>query len=535
VPFSQQHADIACNFFEKLLKHTADEYWGKPFILAPWQEDCLGQTFGRIDHDGNREINLAYFEVPKKSGKTEMVAGIVLMCLVLDPNPGCQIYGAAAATRQAMNVYRAAAKMVEQSPYLSSVLRVMRGTNRIVKRSDPDSFYAAIAADGDFSDGINPSVVIADELHRWKTRKAVENWDVLRLGGIARKQTLTIAITTAGVQSESPLAWQLHEKTRKIEQGVAHDPTFFGKIYGADPEDDWEDEKTWIKANPSLKENGGFLDLKKIREHYVSCQSNPDQIIAFKRYYLNLWGEKDNRAIDMRQWHACKRDWMAAGWPIPHELLKRFVDRRAWVGVDLSMTTDLSGMAVVFPTDEGGYDVLPFGWMPEDGIRKAELRDGMPYRRWAEEGWLETTPGSVIDPRAVKDRILWACQMFDVQEVCFDRYNSREMSVQLMEDGIPCAEIPQMFTGLSEATKKLLKLVATGTLGHGGHPLLAHHASCLSLKSDGNDLVKPVKPEREKSSSRIDLIAAAINALARATLATDRESVFLTQGLQFLG
>ena len=126
-------------------------------------------------------------------------------------DPGCQMYGAAAATRQAMNVYRAACKVVEQSPLLRKRLRILRGTNRIVKRSDPDSFYAAIAADGDFGDGVNPSCVIADEVHRWKTRKQLENWDVLSKGGFTRRQTLTIAITTAGVQSESPLAWRLRD------------------------------------------------------------------------------------------------------------------------------------------------------------------------------------------------------------------------------------------------------------------------------------------------------------------------------------
>lgn len=531
MPFSQQYADSACNFFELLLKHTADEYWGKPFILAPWQEHCTSQIFGNLDEDGNRLCQLAYIEVPKKAGKTEWVAGVILLSLILDKNPGCQIYGAAAATRQAMNVYRAAAKMVEQSEELSRRLRVMRGTNRIVKRSDRDSFYAAIAADGDFSDGINPSVVVADELHRWRTRKAIENWDVLRLGGITRKQTLAIAITTAGVQAESPLAWQLNQKTKKIQQGAISDPTFFGAVYGADPDDNWEDERTWIKANPSLKENGGFLDLKKIREKYQSCLSNPDEIPAFKRYYLNIWGEKENRAIDMNQWNACPMDWTAAPLEnqpragsqirtLPNELMARFVERRCWVGVDLSLTTDLSAVTCVFPREEDDeYDWLAFPFMPDATLRKREIKDGIPYQRWVSEGWIETTPGNVIDYRAIRARLKWCAEMFDVQEFCFDRYNSREMSTQLGEDGLPCVEVAQHFSGLSEATKKLLSNVAAGNLHHGGHPVLAHHASCLAVKPDDNDLIRPVKPNREKESSRIDLIAAGLNASSRAIVA----------------
>jgi len=150
----------------------------------------------------------AYLRVPKKAGKTELVAGIVLLALFIEHNLGCQVYGAAGAQRQALNVYRAASTMVNLSPMLKQHFRILPSTYRILKRSDPNSFYAAIAADGDLTDGVNPRVTVADELHRWKTPKTLENFDVLSAGGITRKQTLTIGITTAGVRNESPLAWR---------------------------------------------------------------------------------------------------------------------------------------------------------------------------------------------------------------------------------------------------------------------------------------------------------------------------------------
>ena len=534
MPYSQQHADIACNFFEKILKHSADEYYGKPFLLAPWQEQAISQIFGNVDDDGNRLIQMVYLEVPKKTGKTELAAGLLLLVLVLDTMKGTQIYGAAAATRQAMNVYRAACKMVEQSPLLSKRLRILRGTNRIVKRSDPDSFYAAIAADGDFGDGVNPSCVIADEVHRWKTRKQIENWDVLSNGGITRRQTLTIAITTAGVQTDSPLAWRLHEKTRKINAGIVEDPKFFGRIYGADKTDDPGDPKTWIKANPSLKENGGFLDIEKVREKYVSHVAEGD-LTSFNRYYLNIWDQKENRAIDMGKWDASAGDWTAAGLakpapedlvsPLPASLVGRFVDRVAYAGVDLSMTTDLTALAFLFPRDDDGYDVLPFFWMPESDIRKRETRDGVPYRKWAEQGFLELVSGDVIDYRAVKARIEWGARMFSLQEVAFDPWNSRQISVPLVEDGFRCVEIRQGFGALTEPSKKLLELVATGKLHHGGHPVLKWHASCAALINDQRDNIMFQKPERTKSSSRIDGIAATVNALARAIVAPSMASM----------
>jgi len=538
--FSIECASAACNFFERVLRHSADDWYGKPFLLAPWQEEALSQIFGNVDEDGNRIAGMAYLEVPKKSGKSEFAAGLALLVLLTTRTRGCQVYGAAAATRQAMNVYRAACKMVEQSSILKSKLRVLRGTNRIVKRSDPDSFYAAVAADGDFGDGVNPACVIADEVPRWKTRKQLDNWDVLSNGGITRRQTLTIAITTAGIQNESPLAWRLHEKTRKVLEGIVEDPKFYGRIYGADIDDDPADPRTWIRANPSLRENGGFLDIEKVREQYVAHLAEGD-LTSFKRYYLNMWDQKEHRAIDMRKWDKCGGLWTAAGLlalspeetvrPPPEHLMRRFRGRRCWAGVDLSMTTDLTAVSFVFPTDDDGYDVLPFFWIPELGIRKRELRDGMPYGAWVKQGFMESSPGEVIDYRDVQARLEWGAQVFDLQEMCFDPWNSRQISAPLAEEGYVCVEIRQGVLSLSEPSKKLLELVAGEKLHHGGHPVLRWNASCVTAK-ENNDNLMFSKPERSKHSSRIDGIAATVNALARAIVAKPKkQSIYATRGI----
>lgn len=530
--FVQERADVACNFFEKLLKHTADDWYGKPFLLAPWEDEAISQIFGNVDDEGRRIIETVYLEVPKKSGKSEFAAGIILLALILETAPGCQIYGAASATRQALNVYRAATKMVEQEPILKARVRVLRGTNRIVKYSDPDSFYAAIAADGDLGDGVNPSVVVADEVHRWRTRKQIENWDVLSNGGITRRQTLTIAITTAGVQSESPLAWRLHEKTERIKAGIVSDPKFYGRIYAADKEDDPAAVSTWIKAMPSLKQNGGFLDVEKVREKYEAHASEGD-LTSFKRYFLNIWDQKENRAIDMVKWDASTGPWKAAGMlkdagpvvvngqshprkakPFPPEFIARFIGRSCWAGVDVSMTTDFSAVALLFP-DGDTYDVLPFFWMPDANLKQMERKLGMPLKQWAEQGFLELSSGEVIDYRLIRDRLEWAREMFDLQEVCWDPWNSRQISVPMIEDGFRCVEIRQGYASLSEATKTVIKTVVKGNLHHGGHPVLRWNAFCAATDTDGRDNIMFAKPDRIKTTSRIDGMAALVNAMAR--------------------
>lgn len=506
---------------------------------------------------------MAYAEVPKKSGKTEVAAAILITILVLTKTPGCQAYGAASATRQAMNVYRAACSMVEQSPLLSKNLRILRGTNRIVKRGDVDSFYAAVAADGDFGDGVNPSCVVADEVHRWKTRKQLENWDVLSKGGITRKQTLTLAITTAGVQSDSPLAWMLHEKTRKITEGIIPpDPRFFGRIYAADPTDDPGSPVTWIKANPSLLENGGFLDKQKIANEYEKAIGEGD-LTSFKRYFLNIWDQKESRAIDVHKWDMGIGTFRSMGTlpkrdpailkgelledkvkPLPQELMAKFIGRRCWAGVDLSMTTDFTAMALVFHCDveeneddarhKESYDVLPFFWLPKAKIKRLEYKLGIPLERYGREGFLEICEGDTVDYTNVQERLEWAHQMFDLRGICWDPYNTRQISVGMVQKGFKCIEVRQGYQTLSEPTKKVLELVANNNLHHGGHPILRFNAGCACTVTDGKGNIMFAKQDLATSASRIDGMAAIVDALSQAITDVKVKSVYAKRGLRFL-
>jgi phage terminase large subunit-like protein len=191
--------------------------------------------------------------------------------------------------------------------------------------------------------------------------------------------------------------------------------------------------------------------------------------------------------------------------------MARFRNRRCWAGVDLPMTTDLSAVSLVFPADDGAYDVLAFFWMPEQAVRQRERRDGMPYQRWSESGFIELSPGDVIHYRDITARLEWASEMFDLEEIGFDPWNSRQISAPMMERGHACIEIRQGVATLSEPSKKLRELVAAGKLHRGGHPVLRCNASCLSTK-ESNDNLMFSKPERSKSSSRIDGIAATVNA-----------------------
>jgi phage terminase large subunit-like protein len=118
--FSRDHANITCNFFEYVLKHTQDEWSGKPFLLAPWQEEALTQIFGNLDDDGNRIIQMVYLEVPKKACKNGNGRPDILLSLLMDSHLGCQVYVQPSASEYSLS--RRCFWILSQNWFLASLI-----------------------------------------------------------------------------------------------------------------------------------------------------------------------------------------------------------------------------------------------------------------------------------------------------------------------------------------------------------------------------------------------------------------------------
>jgi phage terminase large subunit-like protein len=498
-----------CMFFENRLTLTAD-FAGQPFKLMGWTRQVLRDLFGTLDDDGYRVYKDAYLEIPKKNAKTALCAGLALFCLSSARGTGTEVYSAATTKDQASQLFRAASQMVNANKTLREKFRMVPSTKRILRADDPSSFYAALSADGDVHDGVQPSFIVRDELHRWRTRKALELNEVLERGMITRKEGLVIDITTAGVADESPLCWRRHEYTRQINEGVFTDRRFYGRVWSADPDklhadpDYWATREARVAANPSHEDNGGYLKDATLADLCVKAQNDPIARSDYKRYHLNVWDQKVTRWMPMDVWRACGAE------------TRRLIERPCYAGLDLSSTIDLTSLVLLFHDEkDDSYDVLPFFWMPSDNVRKRELSDHVPYSKWVLDGQIETTEGNVIDYEAIKAKVIWASELFELRELAYDPRSATQIAIQLGERGITCVPIQQSFASLSEPMKKLMDLALSQKLRHGGHPVLTWNADCVEAKSDGYDNIRPVKPERKTSNKRIDGILALIMALDR--------------------
>ncbi|MFH1739831.1 MAG: terminase TerL endonuclease subunit, partial [bacterium] len=195
--------------------------------------------------------------------------------------------------------------------------------------------------------------------------------------------------------------------------------------------------------------------------------------------------------------------------------------------LDLASTTDIAALVLVLPDGDGYYEVLPFFWVPEDTVDVRTVRDRVPSRLWADQGFLEVTPGHVLDYRFIRKRINELGDEFNIREIAFDRWGATEIIQYLEDDGFTVAQFGQGFKDMANPTRELLKLTLGKKLRHGGHPVLRWMADNVTVKQDpaGN-----VKPDKSKSTEKIDGVVALIMGLDRA-LRSEGGSVYDERGL----
>jgi phage terminase large subunit-like protein len=501
------------------------------YQLLPWQRKVLRDLYGTVNpEDGRRRYRSGYISVGKKNGKSFLIGGLPLYHLLMENERNPEAYGAAAAKDQAGLVFKAAAQLVMANPALKSRLRVLPSTKRILSR-DGRGFYGVLSADGDLQDGIEPSLVIRDEVHRWKTARAETLHDVITKGQISRAEPLDIGITTAGAEYESPLWWREYQQAKKALDGSVPAESFYPAIWEADAKriekepDYWKSREARVAANPSHEDLGGFLRDSALARELEKAIAEPSERSKYLRYHLNVpLKTQEDPIIDMAKWQACGGDVDLRTWHGYH--VDRLIDEwgidreRCFAGVDASWTTDLTSVVFVFPPFAGveQWTLLPFFWIPAERAMELERICRVPFTTWLEQGFIEATPGNVIDQRAVMDRLRWGDKVFDLEEIPFDRFNFRSEAMILSSEGFPTVEIQQTFLHLSHPTKFLLGAYLDQKIRHGNHPVLNWMASCLQLQYDHKDNCQPTKPERGKSSKRIDGISAAVTALARATV-----------------
>ena len=495
--YDKAAADYAVRFIE-CLAHTKGTWAGKPFELIDWQERIIRDLFGVLKPNGYRQFNTAYIEIPKKNGKSELAAAVALLLTCGDGEERAEVYGCAADRQQAAIVFDVAADMVRMCPALNKRVKILTSQKRIVY-TPTNSFYQVLSAEAYSKHGFNIHGVVFDELHTQPNRKL---FDVMTKGsGDARMQPLYFLITTAGTDTNS-ICYEQHQKAQDILEGRKIDKTFYPVIYGAPDDADWTSPEVWKNSNPSL---GETIGMDKVEAACESAKQNPGEENAFRQLRLNQWVKQTIRWMPMHKWDACKVDF-------DESLLE---GRVCYGGLDLSSTTDITAFVLVFPpTDEDNhYYILPYFWLPEETLDLRVRRDHVPYDLWQRQGYLMTTEGNVVHYGFIENFIDELGTRFNIREIAFDRWGAVQMSQNLEGLGFTLVQFGQGYRDMSPPTKELMKLTLEQKIAHNGHPVLRWNMDNIFIKRDpaGN-----IKPDKEKSTEKIDGTVATIMALDRA-------------------
>lgn len=497
--------DRAVSFFCRRLYLTKGRL--VPFVPTPDQAAYLRTVFGTLNPDGRRKYRTIYREIPKKNSKTTDTAGCLLKCLFDEEEYGGEVYSAAATRDQAAQTYRKMAASVRCSPALYPTFRgkpvKLYDRDKRIYVAALDSFYQALSSDANYEDGIEPSAAGVDELHRHKSRDLL---DVVQEGMGARDQPLLFINTTAGAFQSGP-AWDMHCYAADLLAGVSSDPTFYAQIYAAPADADWEDEAVWYACNPMLQ--AGVLDIEDFRRAHRQAVRIPTAKTAFLRLRLNQWVAASEAWLDMTSWDACGKS------SSPDVIAKRNVGRPAWGGLDLSSTEDFTALSWWFPGDDDGAEVLTRLWLPEGALdNRARMRDDI--RSWARAGFLTLVPGRRMDYRAVAAQIAEDCHTFDVQALGFDPWHAPHIITLLDEfdlDRLEMVKVSQYASVMNAPCRLYEKMIADGTLDHGGSPVLRWQAS--NVVAEVNPY-QAMRPSKRRSSDSIDGITSQLIALERA-------------------
>jgi phage terminase large subunit-like protein len=567
--FSAKRADRAVRFFNSL-KHTKGEFFGKPFELLPWEDRIVRDVYGTVHPDGRRSVRMVYLEIPKKQGKSEVAAGAGLFHTFADGEMNGEVYGCAADRGQASLVFDVAVDMVDQLPALKRRTHLQISHKRMTDRKT-GTFYQVLSAEAYTKHGLNVSACVFDELHAQPNRGL---WDVMTFGsGAARRQPIWWVISTAGDDPDRvSVCWEQHEYALRVLSGEVVDPSFYPVIYSYDGEDIYN-EANWYKANPSL---GTTIQIETLQQAAQKAKNKPADERLFRWLHLNQWiTTKLTSWLPLDLFDQTEGDW--------NEL--EMVGRECYLGVDLSSTTDLSAICLLFPPQgtQLEWRVLWYCWIPAENMKERIKEDHVPYDLWAKGGYIMASEGDVIDYTKIEERILDLSRIYKILEVDADRALATMLLQRLEKVGLVVVDVPQTFQGLSDAMGQIERLLKwresanhaneeaadnaeksdgegnriesqadeehpeadelpimgnwlSGRMTHERNPVARWCFGNTSIAKNGQGYIKFVKEHKGRSvdrTKRIDLVAAWVTAMARArfyTGSTDLSDAILDEG-----
>ena len=486
--FREEKVDKVISFIQDL-KHSADQFKGKNFILEPWESFIVTNLYGfYVKATGKRRYRSAYIEMARKQGKSALVDALGLYHLSYDDQPAAEVLLAANSKEQATEVYKIAKRFVKNLDPEGTLFRPFRHE---IHFGDDESFFKVLASDALTLDSYNCNCGIVDEYHSAPDSSVR---DVIKSSQGMWENPMLITITSPGFDKSLP-CYELRTTCTEILAEKKTDESIFTIIYTLDEGDKWTDPNVWVKSNPNL---GITLHEDWLQDQVTGAINNPSEEVGVRTKNLGEW-------MDTAQTWIPDRYILQATQKIDDKIYK---DTELFIGIDLASNIDLT--AVSFMAEKGGkqyYKTLYY--IPHESL--STRPDKELYKQWVRNKHLIVTPGNVTDYEYITKDILDLNKRSYIVRVAYDAYNATQWAIGATQEGLPIEPYSQSIGNFNKPTKEFERQILSGGVVIDDNPISRYCLRNIILRMDHNGNVKPDKVNAKK---KIDGAISMIQALA---------------------
>lgn len=481
------------------LRVTSGDAIGQPFILAPFQAQFIRDIYEPADAEDPERlfITKATFSVGRKNGKSELAAAICLLHMIgPEAEVNGQIISGATTYTQARIVYEKIVDFINITPGLKKYFKFIDSKSSIRVRDGMTKHaagtkYRAIAAAPGAAQGLNPSLIIMDELAQATNRNF---YDAMVSSQKARSQPFMMIISTQADSDTHVLSTTIDAGLVKSEgehdcscpksrscSFCAKNPRSIVHLYCAEEGAEILDKKAHRDANPAL---GLWINEQRFYDEAVEIASNPLEHAQFRLYTLNQRTSDGTGLLTYDQYKQCGPDLIKSPAIITQQTFGFDQNEKVYAGLDLSAKIDLTSCTYI----SAERDVLhskAYFWKPKMYLKAHGDRDGPDYSVYAKQGWIIPTEGGSIDPAYVVHHLQTMRESVNIVGLAYDRDTFRiDELLRVMEregvtaqsgDGAGLRIIPwgQGYQSMSVGIDAFEAAVVNNRFKHDGNPLLA--------------------------------------------------------------
>ena len=495
--FDQRKASNAIRFIERFCHHSKGVLAPQRISLLLFQRAALSLMFGIVDAEGNRQFTESLWVEGRKCGKTIVAGGIELFLAYAGGEFGSEIYFLAPKLAQADLAYSSFEFNVNHEPDLKKRTKSTKSRGLFI--AETNTTIQKLPFSDKKSDGYNPMSWVADEVSSWVGDRGLKQWEVMVSGTGARKEPLGLAISSAGYENDG-LYDELFKRGTAFLNGNSREQHLLPILYTIDDIEKWDDINELRKSLPGLGETVSVkFVLKEIDTAYESLSKKREFITK----YCNVKQNSSAAWLTAQDVNLCFSE--------TGKTLEDFRHTYALSGIDLSMTTDLTATVLLIQKGDTVWFFTRF-YMPKNKVDEATARDGIPYRKYIEQGYLIESGENVVDYHDVENFYQDLVRKYEIlpQKNGYDRYSAAFLIQDLQGMGFQCESVSQgsNLTGVIIDTEGMIR---DGKLRSAeDNNLMKIHMMDSALKYDETNRRRLVKVS---STAHIDGMAALLDAM----------------------